>query len=430
MHYAGADGDIPALFSSVAAMPLPACAPLTGLTPDTVAVIEFAVGNDGRVSGVTPIYARRGTGMGKAGGDDQGPEVLFAEAVRDWYWPANAVQKLDGFWRQAIRVELRCLTQRQADNPVYASLGGDFAAWYSQLGIAPMPDVEGNDATILPADRAELARREAAYGASSPQLLQPLNALANNGAAPAAERVAAANRWETLFLQTAPDPQLRLAMQVWKTMMLASTEQSSESAHRQVVRSLMPLVQQADADGLGDTRTGMAARLLLANYLTMTGANAKAQPLYQAVAAAPESLLPANDPMRLQALLYMADMAARKGDLASASDAISATGLAPEQCALIDVRPQRINGTVSEQSFPAMAKSWGSSGYVKTGFDISTDGRPQNVRTVISSPPFIFGPETEKAIAKFRYSPVFRPGNTVGCSAQTQSVRFRAAAGY
>jgi hypothetical protein len=389
-----------------------------------VAVIEFAVGNDGRVSGVTPIYARRGPGMGKPATDDKGPEVLFAEAVRNWYWPADAVQKLDGFWRQAVRVELRCLTQRQADNPVFASLAHDFAAWYNRLGVAPLPDLEGNAAARLPVIRSELKRREEANGPASPQLLLPLNALTNNWAAPAAERVAAANRWESLFLKTDPDPQLRLAMQVWKTTMLASTDENIRSANGQLVRDLTELLQQADADGLGASRSAITTRLLLANYLAAAGADTKAQALYQTVVAAPEAVLPADDPMRLQALLNIADAAASKGDFAGAEQALGATGLAPEQCALIDVRPRKINGTVSEQSFPALAKVWGNSGYVKTGFDISTDGRPQQIRTVIASPPFIFGPETEKAIARFRYSPVFRPGNTVGCSAHTQSVRF------
>jgi outer membrane biosynthesis protein TonB len=62
---------------------------------------------------------------------------------------------------------------------------------------------------------------------------------------------------------------------------------------------------------------------------------------------------------------------------------------------------------------------------VKTGFDITVEGKPKDVRTVIASPPFIFDTETERAITRFRYAPVFRPGNSVGCSGYTQSVRLQ-----
>lgn len=91
------------------------------------------------------------------------------------------------------------------------------------------------------------------------------------------------------------------------------------------------------------------------------------------------------------------------------------------------MRPQAINRSVSESAFPDEARRWGTSGYASIGYDITPDGVPTNVRTVIASPPFIFGPATEKAVARFRFQPVFRPGNTVGCSGSVQTVTFRMA---
>jgi hypothetical protein len=37
----------------------------------------------------------------------------------------------------------------------------------------------------------------------------------------------------------------------------------------------------------------------------------------------------------------------------------------------------------------------------------------------------VFGPATEKAVAQFKYRPVFRPGNTVGCTGSVRSVSYR-----
>ena len=421
LHYAGADGDLPMIFGK-AVTPLPNCAPLTGLTPDTVAVVEFGIGDDGRVMGATPVYARRGAGMAPPG-EDQGPEALFVEAVRNWYWPAEQARAMPLFWRQAIRVELRCLTQRGGGDSVIGSFHPAYAAWYDKLGVVTPPDFEGNDAAQLPRAEAELARRIEAHGPNSPQLLPLLSQIATNRAASAPAQAAAAERYLQLLQQTEPPAELLLVTRLWVATATSTTEP-------QVIGKLNVLLSEAEAAGQGSTRAAMAVRLILANYLGFTGARFKARPLYAAVAAAPANVLPEGDPIRQQALLRTADDAARRGDTGAANQAIAATGLAPEQCALIDVRPQKINGKVTEESFPAMAKTWGSSGYVKTGFDISVDGRPQGVRTVIASPPFIFGPETEKAVARFRYSPVFRPGNTVGCSAQTQSVRFRGSPTY
>lgn len=415
MHYAGAGGDLPTIFSSARNTSLPACAPLTGLAPDAVAVVEFGLGDDGRVANVTPIYARRGAGEARRG-EDTGPEVLFTEAVRGWFWPGDVARKMPGFWRQVIRVELRCLTQRSG-SPLMASFEPAFAAWYGTQGIAPASLGEGNDAVRLPAIKAELARRTQAFGPSSPQLLPLLLQLVANESAPDAERLAAARSFQLILQDSKAPAELVLLAQLF-------TQQAASRNYPEVIANLGPLLKKAEAEGLGETRAAMMVRIMLANTLVSMGSGGKAQPLYEAIAAAPQGVLPDNDPIRQQALLRRADYAARKGDAATANDAIAATGLAPEQCALVDVRPEKINGVITEEAFPTLARDWGNSGYVKTGFDITVEGKPKDVRTVIASPPFIFGPDTERAIARFRYRPVFRPGNKVGCTSQTQPVRF------
>lgn len=80
----------------------PSCS--TDISPDDTAVVEFAIGDDGRTAVAAPVYASRPGPMG----------VLFAKAVRAWRWQPAAVAKIDGFWRASMRVQLRCHKQSPA----------------------------------------------------------------------------------------------------------------------------------------------------------------------------------------------------------------------------------------------------------------------------------------------------------------------------
>lgn len=93
-------------------MPVPACGRETGIDRADVAVVEFAIGDDGRAIDATPIYVSR-----PQTADD------FARAVANWKWTPEAAAKLSPFWRSAVRVELRCLT----GNPPTAATAGEGA---------------------------------------------------------------------------------------------------------------------------------------------------------------------------------------------------------------------------------------------------------------------------------------------------------------
>ncbi len=425
--YSGA-GSLSAEGLTLAAdMPLPACSPATSLAPDALAVVEFAIGSDGRVVAVTPIYASRGSGTATPGVIDDGPEVQFSAAVRRWVWNTAAVAKLNPFWRQSVRVELRCFTRGPRDNPVSLSLARDFAAWAQAAGVRPMPRLPENDATALPLVRAELQRREAADGAQSVQLVPALTALGNNDAAPAKDRVATrARRVDVLVAAKAPPEIVDIARigTIFDAPDITGTRTDIARAQRD---GITPILAAQQAEGRGDSRIAMRSRLELAEAHDALRAPDKAKPLLETIVAAPTSVLPEGDPIRTAALLRLANIAAAARDSDTAARAIAATGLSPEQCALIDVKPQPINATIGSSAFPGEAMRWHTGGYAKIGHDITADGHTSNVRTIIAAPPFIFGPPTEKAVARFRYQPVFRPDNSVGCSGNVQSVRYQVA---
>ncbi len=423
--FSGSGGLLDEGFGQAAAMPLPACAPATGLSPDAVAVVEFAIGDDGRVRDATPIYANRGSGVAA---DGDGPEILFPQVVRRWVWSLDSVAKLKGFWRQAIRVELRCFNQQPSTDPLYGMFKADWRKWWAGLGIESMPDQDENDAVALPAIRAELARREARYGKDSAQLFPPLNHLINNAAASSADRKLAFER-QLRGMSAIPKPEsirIDLALQAINSVAERSTGRAPD-IWRQKRDSQMALLAEIEPGNADTSRAVNLTRARLGETLEQLKNFQAATEQFERIVATPVSALSIDDPIRIAALLHLSNLAAGRHDIATAAATLAATGLSPDQCALIDVRPQPVNTVVGQASFPALTQRWGTGGFARIGYDITAAGKPANVRTIIASPPFVFGSSTEKAVARFEYRPVFRPGNTLGCVGNAQTVSFKVA---
>ena len=428
--YSGAGSLVAEGMNRAAKMPLPGCAPLTGLAADAVAVVEFAIGADGRVSGVTPIYASRGSTGGNSAGAaadaarDDGPEVLFPQAVRRWFWNTADAGKLNAFWRQAVRVELRCATTGNDSDPVWQGFRREAEQWARASGLRSL-DIDDNDARALPDIRGEIARREAGDGPRSPQLIAPVGALAFNGAAPATERTAAFARWVALLDAAGAPAVVRRPARIDQ---IVTTAALTGRSNREIVRTqrdgLAALLVEQDTAGEGATRLAMYTRLRLAEALDDLKDPVTARALLDRIVAAPVAVVGTADPIRTAALLRIANLAMAVKDVATAARATDATGLTAEQCALVDVRPQPVNATVGNSAFPEAAQRWGMGGFVRIGYDITADGATRNVRTIMATPPFIFGPASEKAVSRFRYQPVFRPGNSIGCSGNTQMIRY------
>ncbi|MEI6417626.1 MAG: energy transducer TonB [Sphingomonadales bacterium] len=405
--YSGAGGLLKSGLDTMVQAPLPACMPQGELAMDAVAVVELAIGDDGRVRNVTPIYASRGSGPAIG----RGPEELFVEAVRRWSWPADIGAKLNPFWRSLVRAEVRCFSTRNAIDPVGDVIVRKFRAWLDSKGVPVFQRPDAADAVTLPLITAELARQEAAFGPASVQLVPALDALANNVAATPAQREAALRRWLAILAAAGAPAEVRANGEI----VLASLTKGGD-----------PIAVMADRLRLEQTSGNGSS--WLADYLRLQLALVQkgkpAQDLVDQIIAGP---LPDADPVRIAALLRRSNLAAAQKDAATAASALAATGLAPEQCALVDVRPDKTKGTIASTDFPDLARRWNSSGLVLMGYDILTSGQPTNVRAVVAVPPFIFDEGTATAMSRWRYDPVFRPGNDVGCAGYLQAVRFKMA---
>lgn len=245
-------------------------------------------------------------------------------------------------------------------------------------------------------------------------------------AAPFADRTAAFARWLALLQAAGAPPAILGPARINQIDFTAYYDPANNARATARARrgGLTALLAEQEAAGDGISRWTMLTRLRLAELLDDQKDTAASRALLDAIVAAPLAVVGEADPIRTAALLRVANQATAAKDLATAARATDATGLSPEQCALVDVRPQPVNATIGDSAFPDAARRWGSSGLVRVGYDITADGATRNVRTIMAMPPFIFGPTSEKAVARFKYQPVFRPGNTVGCSGRGQMIRY------
>jgi hypothetical protein len=417
--YSGAGSLLSEGLGRAAAVPLPACGDESGLAPGDVAVVEFAIGADGRVRSAVPVYAARADGRRDSA--DGGPATQFVQAVRGWFWRPADVAKLEPFWRQAVRVELRCSNSRSSQDLVHASFVPAQAEALAAIGVRSVALPEGTDAAALPQLKAELQRRIGAHGPQSPELVVPLQVLSYNGAAEPAERIGWLEQRLAILEKAGLAPDL-LALE--RAQLAQMRPMGNKPSPKAVRDELIPLLAAEEA-ARPMARSTNYLRLQLAETQDKMGARAQATQLLQAIVATPTEALGRADPIRTSALLRLSNIAAARKDMSAAAEALAATGLSPEQCALVDVRPLPENKSVSSGAFPEQARRWNTGGLTRVEYDILPDGRTDNVRTVLSSPPFVFGKATEESARRFRFQPVFRPGNPAGCLAAQDNFRFK-----
>ena len=198
--------------------------------------------------------------------------------------------------------------------------------------------------------------------------------------------------------------------------MAAAATADSVDAYRARLR-----VIAAQSDVAGDATTLAAVRLAIVAPGHRRRPPADAGEILQAVIA--DTRL-AGSPLRIAALVQLANLYAEAGDLASAQTTYSATGLNAQQCALVDARPAALReGTGA--GFPDEVQRWGFEGWVKLEFDVLPDGRTTAQRATIAYPPLVFDDAAKGMARGWRYTQSYRPDGQVGCGGARQVIRFR-----
>lgn len=373
------------------------------LKPEDAAVVQFSISDDGAVFGVTPIYA--------AGGG--GAALDFSRAVADWSWTPEQAKKLPPFFRNRVRVELRCSTAFNAPS-VSRHLAGRLKAWLDEKNVE-RPAIAESDAVALPHLRTLLAATESAKGASSLALVPILYSLAVNRVASDEESTVAARRALAILDAAGAPPLIRLT---FAEMLWRSGIDRRAAAHQYRDRAEAALV---DPGFSGDAEARTAIRMLIAGAAGRSDRDA-ARAALQAIAD--DHALDHSSPFRAAALIRLASLEARAGDVVAARATFDASGLDGKQCSLIDSPPHMLSSGANASSFPLEAARWGFEGWTEVQFDIAANGKVVAPRAVVSYPPFVFSKAGTNMFGAARYEATFRPNGELACGGSSNRVRF------
>lgn len=374
----------------------PPCGAETGLQPDDMAIVEFGIGADGAVTYATPIYLSRPSDARAA---------AFAETVRGWSWRAEDVSKISPLLRAITRVELRCSTALQTLDAT-ALLESELNRWLVSQTVAPY-EPAGSPLEILTATRAELASRRAANGGTP--MIQPLLAIANSPLTSEDETVAVL----TEALDLAQAHHAPVAARTAIEMLLLGARQKSEGGYGD---RMLRLLNQPEI--AADAQSSAVIRLMAAEY---SGAS-EAAALLNIVAN--DARLPATDPLKVAALVRLANVQAAAGNVDAARVSYAATGLEAQQCALVDARPSMQRSGASSSDYPMEAMRWGFEGWTRVEFDILPNGHTASQRAVIAYPPLVFRRASVGIIEDARFTQSYRPDGNLGCGGAAQTIRF------
>ncbi|MGA1797501.1 hypothetical protein VH567_01810 [Sphingomonas sp. 4RDLI-65] len=407
MAYTGAGRMAKGSFDPAGEMRAPDCGGEAGLKPQDVAVVDFSIAPDGTVAQVTPIYA--------AGGGRVALE--FARAVKDWSWPIDRVEAIPVFFRYHARVEMRCSTAFERPS-IGDGLDGALEQWLTTKGVAIPPEPTGPQAAALPGQRAALS----AALAQSPTGLPTLAAiyrLTNNPVVAREERAALYAQALAIADANAVPASARLALDlpgrisgvadIWKpgvyerilTPMTVEPVYANDPQARAAIRLMM--VDGTVARSLKSARNDAAVVVLRQ--------------------VADDKALKPNDPLRVGALIRIASIQEREGQIEAARATFASSGLTANQCAIMDAPPKMVF-TPGSEAFPREAQRWGFEGWTLVQYDVGADGNVVNQRALLSYPPFIFSEAGTKFFTMAKFDKTYRPDGSLGCGATTRRIKF------
>ncbi|MFV0622422.1 energy transducer TonB [Sphingomonas sp. ac-8] len=403
LAYTGAGRMKDTPFARAASMQPPLCGSATGLKPEDFAIVEFSVLEDGSVGGVVPVYTTGGREVALA----------FAQAVSEWSWRPEDVQKIPPLFRYTTRVELRCT--RVGERPdLVAPVAERFSAWLGETGQQKAAWWDMPDARAIGLLRPAVAQARSAGDRAG--LVQALAGLGTNEIVPATERAVALQEAEGLASQLQAPAAAQTFLAIQRTWVDEDDAKKTQARFRSLLAS--PAVA-------GDPLSAATLRMLIAAPRYGRKPPEDASTLLNQVIEMPG--LPAQHPLKVNAMLQQANLLAEKNDLVAARAVFERTGLTEEQCALIGLTPAMQRSGVSISTYPQAAVQMGFEGWTRTEFDVAADGRTIEPRVIAAYPPFVFDEAATGVSRGARFESSYRPNGGLACSAQQTSISFKLA---
>lgn len=381
-------------------MPLPACGE-EGLEPGDSAVVQFAILDDGRVIGAQPVYASK---QGEAA-------YVFARAVNGWSWQPENASKVKPFFRLSTRVEVQCSNQVKRP-PMTMAFERGAAEWFRAKGVAPL--AKGSDAELA----IEIGKRLREPAAADPERLMLLMASAGNSTLESEVKLARAAEAVKVARQINAPPDVIFLAALRHAVAHAYGNGAGWSSRN--ARLFDNYTAMRDDPVFAAPAMQAVLNLQIANA---AGELKRRDAEQQALTLIAESKgLNEHDPLKVAALVQLANLYAARKDAAQASAMYDRTGLTAKQCALVDGGPVMMRQGTGE--FPMEAYAWGFEGWTALEYDVAADGSTRNQRAVAAFPPRIFAKASEQLARTVKYRVSYRPEGDLACTAMQRRVRF------
>jgi tetratricopeptide (TPR) repeat protein len=400
LAYTGAGRIKESPFARAVSMEPPLCGSETGLRPEDVAVVEFALSTSGEVGAAQVVYSRGGPQVAAA----------FGTAVREWRWTPEAVAKVPPFYR-ITRVELRCSNALGSGPGTAGPMRERFLGWaQAALAEAGRADRSYNALQALAADTtAAVDARVAA-----------LAILADDAPMSMERRTAAIVQAIALANNRVPVP-----VRDWLQLVRLATEPGSRAGaneQRWSEHTRGAYLTLAAQPEFANDALAMDTALLLGTE--RSGPLTRADAEQRLTRVAEDSRLDEHHPLRQLAWLELADRSAAAKDFAKAQTYFAKSGLSQEQCSLLGVTPALRRSGASSTDYPQDAIRMGFEGWVNLEFDITPDGHALNARALTAYPPLVFVDAGLRMSRDFLYETSYRPGANTACSANQTTISF------
>jgi len=405
LAYTGAGRIEKSPFTTALSMNPPICGEETGLRPDDIAVVEFGIAEDGTVTSAHTVYSRGGPDVAAA----------FGKAVSEWYWKPDDVAAIPQFYRLVTRVELRCSNVLGNGPGIMGPLRERFRTWAaSQLLTLTLSERDN------PSSLNQALQKHAEASAERGDLRGQLAALAwlsDAKISSSQERVTMADKALALAHET-PVPQ-----EVVNWLHIVRLKASQGDKRRLSGRDLDALVELSHDKNISeDALAADTLRLIAARGSGPTKLK-EAPTLLKMIAE--DNRLPPTHPLRQLAWLDLAGNAAADNNRVGAQNYFEKTGLTEEQCALLGEAPTLKRTNANSADYPMEALRMGFEGWVRTEYDIKTDGKTMNARPLVAYPPLIFVDAATGMAGDLRYDVSYRPESNLACSAKRDNFVFR-----
>jgi hypothetical protein len=308
LAYAGASLHSELGFEGGLTMEPPPCGGPMNLMPDDVAVVQLSISAQGTVTGAEPVFF---TGV-------PAKAVAYAQAVSRWTWSREELERVSPFFRSQTRVEIRCTVAFGREVPERLLIPAA-VEWMKANGIAALAELPARPAESQAFLEAELARRTAAYGAASPPLLPVLMALLTHPLTPREER----RRYAGLGRETALATKAPASVRAPFEFAYASLASGMAVLGDKQAAALLALLEQPDLNA--DSR--VRAAVILGAFESLRRETRLRDGVALLRRVADDTTLFAVDPLKVGALVRLANLSVQAGKIEQARGYFERTGL-------------------------------------------------------------------------------------------------------